>query len=550
VKPVPSTLIGSDAFVRDTWPAGVGAPRLFGVLASAACIVVALPPCTPVIAKPPPALAQPADPRAAGARPARVLSAIEARAVISEARDAVRSRHSYAAIRSFDVGGAFANARARAGEGEITVAELAAIIDETIAPIGDGHAAARAEGWPDREAPELAAILSVVEPRAGGRVAVLRGDRGGLLSAEHPYLVAIDGVELERWIGVVSAFIPHGSAQMIRHTAVRRLSAPTPWRERAGAHAVREGVCALTLANERGGQMVALVPLRKASRAPDAIRHKTGMLPGGTGYVRLADMDGGEAFLQRLAASFDLMRSARGLVIDVRGNGGGSRAALGVVARAVMAPDAEPIVFNAARPLRLPEDTDESIAERMASRFLFRTDHAGWSARERAAVDRVMSEFKPEVAVPDDRFGPWHVAVLSGSGLGGMISPPPGPRNVPRHGAFPGPVVALMDEECFSATDVFLGAMKEMTGVTLVGSASGGGSGLTTTTPIAGGLIRVRLSSMVSFRPDGLLFDGRGVEPDVTVERTALDGTPGVDSALDAALRILSASVPPDAGSR
>jgi C-terminal processing protease CtpA/Prc len=75
-----------------------------------------------------------------------------------------------------------------------------------------------------------------------------------------------------------------------------------------------------------------------------------------------------------------------------------------------------------------------------------------------------------------------------------------------------------MDDRCFSATDIFLGALKGLPNVTLVGRASGGGSGFKQAFTLPRSGIEIRCASMASFTPAGLLYDRRGIEPDVAVE--------------------------------
>ena len=121
--------------------------------------------------------------------------------------------------------------------------------------------------------------------------------------------------------------------------------------------------------------------------------------------------------------------------------------------------------------------------------------------------------------------------------------------------AYPGRVAVLMDQRCFSAADVCLAALREfgkareragLPPIILIGQPSAGGSGLSREERIAGGRIKLRLSSMVSYMPDGHLFEGRGVQPDVEVKpkptdfttllpRTIHDGSG--DDVLDEALR-------------
>jgi len=100
----------------------------------------------------------------------------------------------------------------------------------------------------------------------------------------------------------------------------------------------------------------------------------------------------------------------------------------------------------------------------------------------------------------------------------------------------------LLDEGCFSATDIFLGAFKEWPNVTLVGQPSGGGSAHSQQFSLPRSGFSVRCASMASFQPNGKLYDGNGVEPDVLVERPPeyyLVG--GKDVILEKALKLVIA---------
>jgi carboxyl-terminal processing protease len=97
----------------------------------------------------------------------------------------------------------------------------------------------------------------------------------------------------------------------------------------------------------------------------------------------------------------------------------------------------------------------------------------------------------------------------------------------------------LLDSSCFSATDIFLGAFKGWKNVTLMGSASGGGSGRPHEVKLPYGSIHVKLSTMASFQPVGKLYDGRGISPDVDIPTKPSDIIGRTDSVLDVARRRL-----------
>lgn len=101
------------------------------------------------------------------------------------------------------------------------------------------------------------------------------------------------------------------------------------------------------------------------------------------------------------------------------------------------------------------------------------------------------------------------------------------------------PVVVLTDARCFSATDVFLAALKGLPNVTLVGEPSGGGSARAQVVELPASGLKVRLASMASFQPTGELFDGHGVQPDVLVRPRPEFFVGGQDAVLERGLEIL-----------
>jgi C-terminal processing protease CtpA/Prc len=103
--------------------------------------------------------------------------------------------------------------------------------------------------------------------------------------------------------------------------------------------------------------------------------------------------------------------------------------------------------------------------------------------------------------------------------------------------------VIILDSGCFSATDIFLGALEILPRVTLVGTASSGGSARSQSFRLPKTGIEVRCASMASFRPDGRLYDGRGIEVDIEIPSDPTDFLiNGSDVQLKAALAHLGVS--------
>ena len=101
------------------------------------------------------------------------------------------------------------------------------------------------------------------------------------------------------------------------------------------------------------------------------------------------------------------------------------------------------------------------------------------------------------------------------------------------------PVAVLCNAGSFSATDGFLSAFADLPQVILVGEPSSGGSGAARRFQLRNSGTVVMLSTMASFRSNGRLFDGNGVEVDVEVKPKIGDYLTDADSVLERAVQIL-----------
>jgi len=234
-------------------------------------------------------------------------------------------------------------------------------------------------------------------------------------------------------------------------------------------------------------------------------------------------MDGDAAALQALDDAMQQFRDTRGLVIDVRGNGGGRRDPLRRLAPYFL-DEGQAVVGNVAA--FLLEPGKPAPPDALANRYLYRADWDGWNDRQRRAIGTFLRGFRPSWKLPKGRFSPWHFLVLDRDDNAAAFH-------------YDKPVVLLIDRGCFSATDIFAGALQAIDGVTVVGERSAGGSGRARSYQLPNSGVRLQLSTMASFRPDGTLYEGHGVAPDVVVATQPSDLIGQTDTALDKALELL-----------
>ena len=432
----------------------------------------------------------------APAAPPRTLSRAQAESDLERFRRGLRERFAYLELRGIDLDAELERLRAELGD-SVDSPELARRLRRLLLRFGDGHADVRApyddEPPGDRYLPVL-----LVESSAG--VVAVEPDRSDLVDRKRPVVVSIDGEPIEEWLARASADVVAGSPQLVRERSLRELR----WLDRYRREHARalERTVTLELADE-DGRSKKKVKLPMADSRPiygPWPRTETRRLPKNVGYLRIAEMDDDAGSAVR--AAMESFEDTEGLVVDVRGNGGGSREALLALAGYLIDPDEPALVANVCA-YRLADAFDDDHLE---SRFAWPATWEGWSERQRGAIEALLPGFEPEWALPDG-FSEWHFMVLDRTGD-------------EREYFYDRPVALLCDPSCFSATDVFLGALERLPRVTLVGRPSGGGSARSQAFVLPASGIEVRCASMASFRPDGRLYDGRGIEVDRDVAPT------------------------------
>ncbi len=440
---------------------------------------------------------------------------------IEQLRHALDTQYAYAKLKGFDYTKHLVELRERFAGGA-SRRDFAIALVKLVARFGDGHTRVRGSS---RFFPSGYLPMALAESSEG--IVALRPDRSALLDEECPTVRRIDGLGVEKWIDTAATFVADGSPQFRRVHAITRAHRAQLVRGELEKHAsdtIRVAVQNAT------GSLVKSLPFVVSAQPPDLTprsrQQRVTRLDHDIGYLPIPEMRGDALFTLMLTRAMDTLRDTNGLIIDVRGNGGGTRTALRTLFPYFMRPDDSPRVANVARYRLRPGDKPDAPEGYLDNRSLYPLASPHWTNDERAAIETFAATFKPEWQVPSGEFSGWHYMVIS-------------PEPARTGSCYQKPVVVLLDELCFSATDIFLGAFKGWRHVTLMGRPSGGGSGRSQPLELSHSGLELRLSSMASFQPSGRLYDGNGIPPDMVIKSTIDDILGKTDTTLEAAIKHL-----------
>lgn len=440
---------------------------------------------------------------------------------LDELQNDLESRYSYLNRTGFDYRSTLTDLRHRLKPVN-NQNDLKLAIEKIIARFGDGHSGV---GDLDGALPKGFAPFLLGDTDQG--LVTFQADRSNFLAADFPFLKSLDGVPVEKWLDAAKPMVPAGSPQFVRRGCIRLLRYVNFLRRELGLPTTPTVRVELQ-AGSNGPTKILDLPIAPEKPIYGSWPHSADrLLPENIGYLRLESMEDDKEFLDRIAEKMRQFRNTRGLIIDVRENGGGLRAGLRELFPYFMRPDDAPRVFNVAAYRLGPDDKPNQPEGYLADRGLYPSTSKVWTDAERAMLNQFAKTFKPQWIPPAGKFSDWHYAVIS-------------PVKNEQVYYYDRPVLVLLDAGCFSATDIFLGTFKGWRNVTLLGSASGGDSGRPREFTLPNGLIHVRLSSIVSFQSNGQLYDGNGIKPDVEVKPQPTDFLGRSDAVLDAAIRRLT----------
>lgn len=251
------------------------------------------------------------------------------------------------------------------------------------------------------------------------------------------------------------------------------------------------------------------------------------ILDNNIGYFRIPVMwnfNQNPSLFPLIKSKMNEFRNTKALILDVRNNGGGERDILMTLAPYFVEPGAKPWVANLAK-IRIDQTLNEDISS-MRFRYLYNINSPDLDERKRQAITDFMKDYHPNWNYDSTRYSNFFYMVLD---------------QVKNDTVFyyDKPVYVLADEGSFSATSVFVSALKGMNKIKIVGVNTDGSSGRSERVSLKNSGITVRYSTMISFQRNGKTLDTNGTAPDIFSERD-LNQILGIkDSQLEALINLI-----------
>jgi hypothetical protein len=419
---------------------------------------------------------------------------------------------------SADYVGAIAAIRAKE---RLTTAEFALELQRLLALSADGHAKS-ASMFPAMKHISGRQLPFTLET-AGNRFVAIdpsSSRRNQLWKPNHPYLVSIDGISVERWVASAMPLVPRSHPLSMKSQACNLIRFAGYFRTRLGigdtpTFAVElestDGKRISVVLDDSGTKRESLLKYNNFLRAQEPWR----ITDSNLGHISLAGAP--DELGKRLAEAMPKLRGTRGLVLDLRRNHGGGAGEtlnlLGIWFSGGQAPRYIAGIERRAKGYPLSANfhsVDGTSTELSPDGRQWVTD---W-------LHRFRTGWTPPSTIPTtDR-----CVLLAPS----SIEPGIWPYSVPEIGKFfppesifhyGQPVVVLVDRHCFSAAELMAAGLQGLPNITVVGERTRGGAGSPEFFRLPASGLEISLTTKtVYLPPNGQPIDGSGVIPDVNAD--------------------------------
>ena len=340
-----------------------------------------------------------------------------------------------------------------------------------------------------------------------------------LLHDDYPLVKEINGISLAKLKAQASRYVNACSKQMVDKSSLSVMQYFFPIVISKITPKIEKEV-RITLARKSDESTVTLtLPFRKKPIRRSKIKYnKSHLLSKNIGYLRINSMNKNVDDVHRSMHEF---QDSDGLIIDIRNNGGGTYDILDALYGYFLPSDDIGKIINIAA----VKKSKAFKSDHLDYRKTFALDNEHWNEKQKEMIKEFSHSFSPQWSFNRSSFSQWQYRIAAPQ------------KNLQYH--YTKPVIVLTNASSASASDGFANAFKLLPQATLMGEATAGMSGANRPISLGYSNLTLNLSSMISFRPNGKLFEGNGVEVDIEQLPTASDYILEEDSVLKNAHNIL-----------
>lgn len=435
----------------------------------------------------------------------------------------LQSQSSYQGLNGFDYRKDFANYLEQIRDDDnISKSDFGIFLTKTIGKIGDRHSYIRGYDLPSN------LFLPFVVAPLNDKVVAINYNKSKkeyhLLYQEFPFLKAINTIQIDDFLKKIVPEDINAPEIALRTRSVKQLkymadnyaimgeNIPEDF-EFTFTNGKTDTIVKIPLEIKRStyitwDEKFARVnnPRRKDLNNTEKIKNLFTIDENNIAYLRIPVMAYKEdalVFFETINKFMDKAKTSKSLIIDVRGNGGGTRHLIKELAGYFVNPDSTYIVNATRQRGELP--LNEDFKDDLHNRFLFSKNEL--DDKERDLVNNFMSNFVPVYNLDDNKYSEFHYFVLNGKKL----------TQGKYH--YNKPIYILANEKSFSAASVFASVFKGLPNIKLVGVNTDGSSGNSERFELPNSKLRGKISTMVSFQKNGQILDGIGTKPDIIIKR-------------------------------
>ncbi len=476
-------------------------------------------------------------------RKLKQITASQAIEDIDAFQQILKKHSSYSLVTDYDYESALSllKTNIESSKKNIDINYLTHELAKVLAEIGDRHSSVKNEQFERKEYATYSLQLPFsIAPLNGKAVALKPIDKEGVyayLNTAYPYLKSINGIDINKMIDSLvykskkapkEAKFRYGIAeiqQLGKLYFINNLKLPKQIKI-VFTNGKTEKTVYVQLQNEQ---------FRYYSKLERNVRQKSReikkgnfnsiskLLKGNIGYLSLPQMyrlDKVKGLEQYIDTTFFAFRDTKALIIDVRCNPGGVRDLTQKIAGYIVPKLNAPWVANVAY---LRTDAKDTIYNAMTSRFLYTNTSTKFNDIDSKAIEAFSNNFTVQKVFDTSKFSKPHYMVLKSGNI-----------------AYTKPIYILANERSFSAATVFTSAFNGLPNIKIVGVTTDGSSGNSKKMYLKNSNIRVKISTMLSFKRNGETLDGNGTKPDIYISEDEEQILKGNDVQLKRLIKIIN----------